>query len=129
MSDLERIATILGVGASLSDVFFNNHPDAGLIIDSSGVIIKTNVAAQSLFGSPWSIEGRNIHEFVTDAQHLELFQEFFRDPLRTSRELVDGQCVEAVRHTGELFTCVITLGHAEFERNRYAICSIRERRT
>lgn len=106
-----------GAGAAVLGALLDASPDAVVVADARGRILRANPAADALFGHPpGALEGRGIETLMPDA-YARRHDGFVRHHLRTGeRRVLDrGREVEGRRADGSAVPLHIALGRAEGE--------------
>ena len=106
----------------------NATPDAILIVDHHGKILRINRATGTLFGYPSNeLVGKSI-EVLVPTQFRHKHQEHRRAYAKDPRPRLMGDALDlfGVRKDGSEFSAEISISPVESEQGRIAICAVRD---
>jgi len=120
VTDLER---------TYLEAFFHHSPDAIVIVDEEGRIVRANRRVASVLGyEPDELEGESVERLVPEAdrqRHPSLREAYMEDP--TARSMSAALALRARRSDGTTIPVDISLSPIEIGTERHVIAAVRDR--
>jgi PAS domain S-box-containing protein len=127
---IENAAERLQFTAELALVLFEHSPDAILLVDESGMIVKANRQAELLFGYPRTdLNGSNVDMLLPESlldTHKSHRLGFMEDP--RVRPMGIGLDLKCRRKNGNLVPVEINLSPLAMKQGMFVIATIRRKK-
>ena len=111
-----------------SSVFFELAPDAFLVVDEQGKIVKANRYAHELFGyEQGTLPGSDLESLVPAAlreKHRVLREQYNKEP--RARTLGADQALQATKRSGAEFPATINLVPIEFRGEPHVVAAVHD---
>lgn len=125
---LEQQAKILEASERESELFFELAPEAFLVVNEGGTIIKANAAAHGLFQfKPGTLTGAEIETLVPQDRrvlHTKLRDGFFK--INAPMMMRSGNTLDALKQNGEVFSAVINLVPIEVRGEKHVVTAVHD---
>ena len=111
-----------------AQLFFDLAPDAFLMVDQQGVIVRANKQAHALFGYNFGdLCGNKVEMLIPDTHisgHSDKRAKYSKNP--TTRMMSAGDALPALRRNGEIFYTTINLVAMKFSGEKHIVATVHD---
>lgn len=130
ISERKRLENQLYESEIRANQIIDNAPDAIIMTDSSGVMIRVNPQAMSLFGySEDELLGKKVELLVPDhlkSKHIKQRLQYYENPCIRQMQETEGRSVYGLMNNGAIFPAEASLSHVKVDNALHFIVTMRD---